>query len=203
MGVCTTYRYSSLLGFQGEQSITLRADTVARERNRPAVKMLVGEEDAPLLSALKAKRRALAEAAGLPAYMVFNDRTLVEMAQSKPSNMDAMAQVNGVGAAKLERYGATFVEVITGAAPAAVHPARRALAGTDAASLYDLLEDAVRDLSRGDCGTLKPMDCKRSSLRHIAERRPASLPELARIPGMDDRKTERFGARFLDIIAQA
>ncbi|MCH2166386.1 MAG: DNA helicase RecQ [Oceanicola sp.] len=188
---------------RGEQSITLRADTVAKERNRPAVKMLVSEEDAPLLSALKAKRRALAEAAGLPAYMVFNDRTLIEMAQNRPSTLDEMAQVNGVGAAKLERYGAAFMEVITGAAPAPVHPTRRALAGRDAGALYDQLEDAVRELARGDCGTLKPMDCKRSSLRQIAERRPASLPELARIPGMDDRRTERFGARFLDILAQA
>jgi ATP-dependent DNA helicase RecQ len=186
---------------RGEEPITLRADTVAREKNRPAVKMLVGEEDAPLLSALKAKRRALAEEAGLPAYMVFNDRTLVDMAQSRPTDLDAMARVNGVGAAKLQRYGAAFLQVITGAAPEAVHPMRRALAGRDSGAVFDRLEDAARGLARGACGTLKPMECKPATLRHIAERKPHSLDDLARIPGMDDRRAERFGPVFLDILS--
>ena len=48
------------------------------------MRALVSDEDAPLLSALKAKRRALSEAAGLPAYMIFPDRTLIEMAESRP-----------------------------------------------------------------------------------------------------------------------
>ena len=39
-----------------------------------------------LLSALKAKRRALAEAAGVPAYVIFPDRTLIEMAERRPAN---------------------------------------------------------------------------------------------------------------------
>ncbi|MCB1400188.1 MAG: HRDC domain-containing protein, partial [Rhodobacteraceae bacterium] len=75
----------------------------------------------PLLSALKAKRRALAEAAGVPAYVVFPDRTLIEMAQARPDTLDAMARINGVGAKKLESYGAAFLAVIAGA-PAPMHP---------------------------------------------------------------------------------
>lgn len=51
---------------KGEQEITLRRDTLAPKSRRPAAKTLVAEEDAPLLSALKAKRRALAEAARCP-----------------------------------------------------------------------------------------------------------------------------------------
>ena len=75
----------------------------------------MAEEDAPLLSALKAKRRALAEAARVPAYVIFPDRTLIEMAERRPQTLDQIAQISGVGAKKLETYGAAFLEVITGA----------------------------------------------------------------------------------------
>ena len=78
-----------------------------------------------MLSALKAKRRALAEAQGVPAYVVFTDRTLIEMAETRPATLDAMAGITGVGATKLERYGATFLSVLTGETPDPVHPARR------------------------------------------------------------------------------
>jgi ATP-dependent DNA helicase RecQ len=67
-------------------------------RRRPAAKALVSEEDAPLLSALKAKRRALAEAARVPAYVIFTDRTLIEMAETRPQSLDEIARVSGVGA---------------------------------------------------------------------------------------------------------
>ena len=82
---------------RGEAEITLREDTITAARDGPAVKALVSDEDAPLLSALKAKRRALAEAARVPAYVIFTDRTLVEMAENRPDSMDAMARISGVG----------------------------------------------------------------------------------------------------------
>ena len=66
--------------------------------------------DAPLLSALKAKRRFLAEQADVPAYIVFNDKTLIEMAQKRPKNFDEMAKINGIGSKKLDTYGAAFLE---------------------------------------------------------------------------------------------
>ena len=100
---------------RGEAQITLRRDTMAA-RSRPAPRALVSDEDAPLLSALKAKRRALAEAAGVPAYIVFNDRTLIEIAETRPGTLDEMARIAGVGAKKLERYGAEFLSVVAGAA---------------------------------------------------------------------------------------
>jgi ATP-dependent DNA helicase RecQ len=78
---------------RAETPIRLRRE-VAQRTPRPAVKALVSEEDAPLLSALKAKRRALAEAAGVPAYIVFNDRTLIEMAETRPASLDEMARIS-------------------------------------------------------------------------------------------------------------
>ncbi|WP_166417876.1 DNA helicase RecQ [Cochlodiniinecator piscidefendens] len=185
-----------------EETIELRRDTIRHAPRRPAVKTLVSEEDAPLLSALKAKRRALAEAANVPAYIIFNDRTLIEMAEKRPISLDAMAQVNGVGAKKLESYGAAFLEIITGDTPDEMHPARRKLAGRNAAQLFDRLQDAQGALCRGVDGSGKYLTCSSATLRHIAERQPSDLRAMAYIPGMTEQKTDRFGHAFLEILAE-
>ena len=187
---------------RGEERITLRRDLMRKSRTKPVAKALVAEEDAPLLSALKAKRRALSEAAGLPAYMIFPDRTLIEMAETRPASLDAMAQVNGVGAKKLESYGAAFLAVIAGAAAAApLHPARMKLAGREAGTLYDALEAAQRDLMRGADGHDRYLNCTASTLRRIAETKPRTAADLERIGGLGAAKLERFGPAFLAIIA--
>ncbi len=187
---------------RGEESITLRRDTIASAQPRAAVRALVADEDAPLLSALKAKRRALAEAAGVPAYVIFPDRTLIEMAETRPTDLDGMAGITGVGAKKLESYGAAFLEVINGAAEA-LHPQRMRLAGRPAGPVFDRLADVQLALSRGEDGTGKYLSVTHSTLRLIAERRPGSLSDLERIQGMGEQKVERFGQAFLDVLREA
>ncbi len=187
---------------RGETSITLRKDTIDKAVPRVAVKTQVSEEDASLLSALKAKRRALAEAAGVPAYVIFADKTLIEMAEIRPNSLDAMMGITGVGAKKLESYGLAFLQIITGASAVPMHPARRALAGRDAGAIYDRLNDAQLQLARGADGIGKLLSCTQSTLRHIAERRPSTLSELADIQGMGDLKAERFGAAFLEVLRE-
>ncbi len=184
---------------RGETSVTLRRDSIQRAERRPAVKQMVAEEDAPMLSALKAQRRALAEAQGWPAYMIFNDATLIEMAETRPATLDAMARISGVGAKKLERYGATFLGVLTGDTPDAVHPARRKLAGRAEGELYDRLLSVQNDLARGDAGTDKPMTCTSAQLAKVARAR-ADAADIARILG--DRHAERFGPAFLEILRE-
>ena len=148
---------------RGEAEILLRKDSLSKAATRrPAAKELVSEEDAPLLSALKAKRRALAEEARVPAYVIFNDRTLVEMAEKRPATLDEMARIGGVGSKKLERYGDMFLEVITGAQTGEVHPMRRKLAGRAAGTVYDQLLEVQAELSRGSGGTDKPLSCSAS-----------------------------------------
>ncbi|MCZ4353386.1 DNA helicase RecQ [Roseovarius aestuarii] len=185
---------------KGQAQITLRRDTLTTQEHRPAVKMLVSDEDAPLLSALKAKRRAFAESARVPAYVVFNDRTLIEMAETRPATLDDMARINGVGAKKLEQYGDAFLEVINGEA-AQMHPSRRKLAGRAAGSLYDQLADAQLQLERGVDGTDKPMSVSSSLITRIAEQRPNNPTQMARILG--DKRAERFGVAFLDVLQSA
>jgi ATP-dependent DNA helicase RecQ len=181
---------------RGEEGVTLRRDTIDHIP-RPAVRALVSDEDAPLLSALKAKRRALAEAAGVPAYIVFNDRTLIEMAEIRPETLDQMARISGVGAKKLERYGAEFLEVITGAS-ATVHPTRRKLAGSTAGEVYDRLMQAQADLSRGETGIDRPLSCSAALLAKVASQRPRTAQEMQRLLG--EKYADRFGAAFLDVL---
>jgi len=185
---------------RGEAAISLRRDTVQSATPGLVVKAMVAEEHADLLSALKARRRALAEAAGVPAYVIFADRTLIEMAEQRPATLDAMMGITGVGAKKLESFGAVFVEVITGASAPGLHPARRRLAGQDAGQIFDRLAEVQLTLARGEDGTGKHLSCTQATLRHIAESRPSTLSDLDRITGMGGPKTERFGAAFLAVL---
>jgi ATP-dependent DNA helicase RecQ len=57
-------------------------------------------------------RRKLAEEHSVPPYVIFPDSTLLEMLRSQPTSLSDMAQVSGVGARKLERYGQAFLEVL-------------------------------------------------------------------------------------------
>jgi ATP-dependent DNA helicase RecQ len=183
-----------------EATITLRADSIAKPDRRPAVKTLVSDEDAPLLSALKAKRRALAEAARVPAYVIFTDKTLIEMAETRPATLDAMARVGGVGAKKLESYGRTFLEVINGAVEQ-MHPTRRKMAGQTAGTVYDRLLAAQADLARGADGVDKPLSCSAALLAKVAQLRPRNNAEMERLLG--DKRAERFGPTFLDVLRDA
>ena len=191
---------SALAILGDKKSITLRMDTIKSAKSSPKIKMLVSEEDAPLLSGLKAKRRELAETAGVPAYIIFNDKTLVEMAQKRPINLDAIAQINGVGAKKLENFGNIFLEVINGEAER-LHPSRRKLAGNKEGVLFDLLLEAQNKLTRGEKGLDKPLSCSTSLLVKVAQRRPSSIKEISDILG--ERRAERFGTAFLEIFIHA
>ncbi|WP_050605154.1 DNA helicase RecQ [Ruegeria sp. 6PALISEP08] len=185
---------------KGKAKINLRKDTLRKTTRRPAVKAMVSEEDAPLLSALKAKRRALAESARVPAYVIFTDRTLIEMAEKRPMTLDDVARIGGVGAKKLERYGDTFLEVIAGAVEV-VHPARRKLAGRDQGEIYDRLLEVQSQLSRGPDGIDKPLTCSASQLAKVAQMRPDDSRGIETVLG--DRRHERFGAAFLDVLREA
>ncbi|WP_417256300.1 DNA helicase RecQ [Celeribacter halophilus] len=186
---------------KGEAEVTLRKDTLAKSRKGPVAKALVSEEDAPLLSALKAKRRALAEEARVPAYVVFADRTLIEMAEKRPQTLDDMARIGGVGAKKLERYGALFLSVILGAPAPQMHPARRKLAGSGGGDLFDRLQGIHNDLTRGDCGTLKPMSLTPAQITKIVKMRPADMASFARLVG--EKPAERFGPAMIEAIRAA
>ncbi len=125
------------------------------------------------------------------------------MAERRPETLDQMMGITGVGAKKLESYGAAFLEVITGATAQTLHPSRMRLAGREAGDVFDRLAEVQLRLARGDDGTGKYLSCGNATLRQIAERKPSTLSDLDRIQGMGEAKTERFGAAFLDVLRQA
>ena len=69
-------------------------------------------EEEALFQRLRALRKELADEQGVPAYIVFSDKVLREMAATQPSTPSELLAVSGVGPVKLERYGAEFLQEI-------------------------------------------------------------------------------------------
>ena len=74
----------------------------------------LGVDDEPLFETLRAVRKHLADTQGVPPYIIFGDATLVQMAQQKPLDDEALLAINGVGRHKLEKYGSHFLDAIAG-----------------------------------------------------------------------------------------
>ena len=83
-----------------------------RPRKPPSIPAPLDSEAATLFDALKALRREIAEEFNLPAFMIFSDRTLREMARAKPTTRAEMLEVPGVGPAKFEGYGERFLHAV-------------------------------------------------------------------------------------------
>jgi ATP-dependent DNA helicase RecQ len=106
---------------EGQDSFAYRQDSMRptpptrnKSRNAAPVEDLSAAGTA-LFAKLKELRLHLAKERGVPAYVVFSDRTLADMAQRCPRNAAEFAEVNGVGAAKLKKFAAPFLEAIAAA----------------------------------------------------------------------------------------
>jgi ATP-dependent DNA helicase RecQ len=103
----------------GRETAMLRKDVVGRRerrRGRDVPQATASGDAAPILDALKKLRREMARASGMAAYMIFPDRTLIEMAERRPQNLDEMRRIYGVGERKLTQYGKAFLQAIADAA---------------------------------------------------------------------------------------
>jgi ATP-dependent DNA helicase RecQ len=89
---------------------TVRAPRVARSISKDRSNGT--PEDDALFESLRALRKELADAKRVPAYIVFSDKVLWEMVARRPSTPGEMMEVPGVGPAKLERYGAAFLDCL-------------------------------------------------------------------------------------------
>lgn len=87
-----------------------------KAKAKPRVKKVftTGPVKTDLWNALREKRAALAKRRRIPAYKVFHDATLREMARRKPSSLEELLEINGIGEAKLRKYGKMFLQVIQG-----------------------------------------------------------------------------------------
>ncbi len=100
---------------RGETRLLLRKARKAPKRKaarEKAARLPQGPLDEDLWEALRSLRRELAEAQGVPAYIIFHDATLVEMAQHRPRDRQQLAAISGVGDRKLEAYGEEFLTLL-------------------------------------------------------------------------------------------
>jgi ATP-dependent DNA helicase RecQ len=72
----------------------------------------LSEADLPVFESLRALRASLAREQNLPAYVIFHDATLREMAAQRPGTLNELGRINGVGISKLERYGERMLQVL-------------------------------------------------------------------------------------------
>ena len=101
---------------RGERTIRLRRPSAAparrgRSKGKGASAAVAGV-DAPLFERLRTWRAAVAKEHGVPAYVVFHDGTMRAIAAARPSSLDELAGISGVGEKKLERYGAELIRLV-------------------------------------------------------------------------------------------
>ncbi len=97
-------------------ALMLRAPRPPRARRgkvaRSGAEAAIAEADRALFGALRQKRLEIARAQNVPPYVIFHDKTLIGLAAARPASRREMAEVPGVGEAKLDRYGPAFLSVI-------------------------------------------------------------------------------------------
>ncbi len=97
--------------FEMRRSAPTTSKTTSKRTSKTRIS--VTSEDAGLFEALKSLRRELAAHAKVPPYVICHDRTLAELATVKPASPAELNGINGLGAAKIKRYGAAFLSAIS------------------------------------------------------------------------------------------
>ena len=101
---------------KGEQQVAMRSVLPRKAKAAKARRMAVvlPAADAGLLDQLKAWRMEQARVQSVPAFVIFHDRTLAEIAAARPGNLEALGAISGMGTKKLQRYGAVLLELVQG-----------------------------------------------------------------------------------------
>ncbi|MGB7801894.1 ATP-dependent DNA helicase RecQ [Buttiauxella sp.] len=97
---------------RGEEPLMLAVPRIVAIKSKSSPKVFSGNYDRKLFAKLRKLRKAIADEENIPPYVVFNDATLIEMAEQMPLSPGEMLGVNGVGTRKLERFGREFMALI-------------------------------------------------------------------------------------------
>ncbi len=101
---------------KGQRKVMMRRETpkAARERDRSGQRtgLPVLPQDLALFNALRGLRAELAREQNVPAFVIFHDSTLRNIAEQRPTSVDALGRVGGIGGTKLARYGDRLVEIV-------------------------------------------------------------------------------------------
>ena len=100
---------------RGEEKFLIRQspkDLESKVRRKGRKELTIADADEPLYRELKALRLRLASEARVPPYVICHDRTLAELAQRRPTSIDQLTGIIGLGQVKIDRYGAALIEVV-------------------------------------------------------------------------------------------
>jgi ATP-dependent DNA helicase RecQ len=131
--------------FKGERVQGRLLETAAATSAAPGLPA----HDPELFERLRTKRTELAQAAAVPPYVIFSDRTLAEMATYLPHSKQALAQMHGVGEVKLERYGEEFLPIIRAYAAEKGLPEQRKAVTTTSSTRGNRMKEVVGLLQDG------------------------------------------------------
>ena len=104
--------------YRGERRVLTREPAAVRKpragrRARGQAAAEMRQEDRPLFEALRAWRLEQARLQGVPPYVILHDRTLIEIAARRPASRAALADIGGIGQAKLDHYGEALLDLTT------------------------------------------------------------------------------------------
>ena len=200
---------------KGADTVALHGEAAHRLKERlRTVERSPPNADPTLFARLKQVRVEIANAEGVPAFVVFHDRSLLDMAAHRPKNLEQLSACHGVGALKLERYGERFLAALKDAAdipPSAEvsHAAEQGkpttepvFAGNFDARLFHRLKALRLEIAQAE--EIPPyVVFRKFSLQEMAVNRPRTLEAMAECYGVDAARLERYGQRFLTVIEDA
>ena len=94
------------------RKVTISKKTKADKPSRRKKPALEDEDDQELFEKLKDARQLMAKKRRVPAYVIFHDKTLIELADKRPQSFEEMLEINGIGESKLKKFGQTLLDVI-------------------------------------------------------------------------------------------
>ena len=176
---------------RGEQKFLIRVTRAPAKKTKREARLVakVAPQNETLLSSLRALRLKLANAANLPPYVVAQDRTLIELAEKRPSNEAELHDITGLGTSKIARYGTAFLEAIGQFKP---HPLLNnrlspTVNQTLAAHLRGLDAEAIANERKLDVSTV---------YGHFAEAIEAGLLEARKVVALDESEIDEIHAAF-------
>ena len=200
---------------KGVESVALHLeavmDTGKRRERRQAIEPPPRNMDPVLLARLKQVRLEIAKAESVPAFAVFHDRSLQDMAVRKPQSLERLADCHGVGSSKLDRFGNRILAVLkeaTGLQPPVeterdavqrIPAAEQALAGEFDSQLFRRLKALRLQIALEE--DVAPHEVlHKFSLQEMAVNRPQTLDRLGECYGVDAERIERYGKRLLAVL---
>ena len=176
---------------KGEDKFLMRisrgAPKKTKRESKPSAK--VAPQNDALFQALKALRLRLAGAAKLPPYVVAQDRTLLELAEKRPQSEDALHDILGLGASKIARYGAAFLDIIK------AHKAHPVLTNRLPATVNQTLAAHLRGLDAEAIAAERGIEVS-TVFGHFAEAIEAGLLEARQVLPLDESEIDEILSVF-------